>query len=348
MSAFIQLLQQQAGTLETRHLTPDIGRAIFAMTRCRTGALGTSQWACQGCHYDERTPLSCGHRHCPQCQHPHTVQWLQRQAAKLLPTSYFMVTFTLPAPLRHLARTQAKPLYALMFSVAASVLKEFAQRKHSGDSGFTLVLHTHNRRRDMHPHLHAIVPAGFYHPARRQWHKGNKQFLYPHAALASVWRARLLAAINAHPTLTLPPSLPTQWVVDCRAVGQGLPALKYLSRYLYRGVLPDKDIIDISDAQVTFRYTDSQTKQSMTRSLPTPHFLMLILQHVLPKGLQRVRDYGLLHGSAKQKRLTIQLMLLHRAHWTLPIDVPVNVHTTRCCPTCGERRLVCVGVTRPR
>lgn len=228
------------------------------------------------------------------------------------------------------------------------MLKDFAQRKQAGDSGFTLVLHTHNRRRDMHPHLHAIVPAGFYNPKRRQWHKGNKQYLYPHAALASVWRARLVAAINAHPSLTLPSSMPHNWVVDCRAVGRGLPALKYLSRYLYRGVLPDKDIIDISGHQVTFRYTDSQTKQSATRSLPTQQFLMLILQHVLPKGLQRVRDYGLLHGSAKRKRHHIQLMLLQMAHRTLPLEPPVKQHVTRCCPSCGERLMVCVGVTRPR
>ncbi|WBA13408.1 IS91 family transposase [Salinivibrio kushneri] len=348
MSTFIQLLQQHTETMPTHSMTPDIARAISAMTRCRTGALGQSQWACQGCHYDERTPLSCGHRHCPQCQHPNTVQWLERQTTKLLPTTYFMVTFTLPATLRHLAHMQAKSLYALMFSVAASVLKDFAQRKHGADSGFTLVLHTHNRRRDMHPHLHAIVPAGFYHPTRKQWHKGNKQYLYPHAALASVWRARVLAAINAHPVLSLPPSVPKTWVVDCRAVGRGLPALKYLSRYLYRGVLPDKDIIDISDHQVTFRYTDSQTNQSTTRSLPTNQFLMLILQHVLPKGLQRVRDYGLLHGSAKHKRYHIQRMLLHMAHQTLPVEAAPEQHTTRCCPTCGERLMVCVGVTRPR
>ncbi|OOE87526.1 hypothetical protein BZG75_14695 [Salinivibrio sp. AR640] len=111
---------------------------------------------------------------------------------------------------------------------------------------------------------------------------------------------------------------------------------------------PDKDIIDISDHQVTFRYTDSQTNQSATRSLPTNQFLMLILQHVLPKGLQRVRDYGLLHGSAKHKRYHIQRMLLHMAHQTLPVEAAPKQHTTRCCPTCGERLMVCVGVTRPR
>ena len=137
-------------------------------------------------------------------------------------------------------------------------------------------------------------------------------------------------------------------MVDCRAVGHGLPALKYLSRYLYRGVLPDKDIIDISHHQVTFRYTDSQTKQSATRTLPTEPFLMLILQHVLPKGLQRVRDYGLLHGSAKRKRQLIQRVLLHMAHRTLPVEPPVKQPTKRWCPTCGEQLMVCVGVARPR
>ena len=107
------------------------------------------------------------------------------------------------------------------------------------------------------------------------------------------------------PLLSLPLSLPNKWVVDCRSVGHGLSALKYLSRYLYRGVLPDKDIVDINGDQVTFRYIDSQTNQSTTRSLPTGSFLILILQHVLPKGLQRVRDYGLLHGSAKKKGIVL-------------------------------------------
>lgn len=100
-----------------------------------------------------RCPLSTAPRQLNASKQTNTVQWLERQTTKLLPTTYFMVTFTLPATLRHLAHMQTK----------------------------SLVLHTHNRQRDMHPHLHAIVPAGFYHPTRKQWHKGNKQYLYPHA-----------------------------------------------------------------------------------------------------------------------------------------------------------------------
>nr|WP_245942427.1 transposase [Candidatus Colwellia aromaticivorans] len=45
--------------------------------------------------------------------------------------------------------------------------------------------------------------------------------------------------------------------------------------------------------KVTFRYKDSTTNKIKQLTLPTLKFLILILQHVLPKALQRVRDYGL-------------------------------------------------------
>ncbi|WP_413113570.1 transposase [Thaumasiovibrio sp. DFM-14] len=158
---------------------------------------------------------------------------------------------------------------------------------------------------------------------------------------------RLLDTLAQHPTLRLPPApLPTEWVVDCRKVGRGLPTLQYLSRYLYRSVLPDKDIITFNDHQVTFRYTDSQTQRPATRTLPVVQFLWLILQHVLPKGLQRVRDYGLLHGSAKALRLTIQLMLLSLPTWQLPEQAKPQ-KAKRDCPCC-QHAMCCVGATRPR
>ncbi len=255
-----------------------------------------------------------------------------------------MLTFTVPAQLRELARYRPQHFYPLMFKVASSVLKDFAQRQHQGASGFTIVLHTHNRRRDLHPHLHVVLPNGFYQPQRRQWHKGKKGFLYPQKALAKVWRARLLEAINHHPQLSLSRQIMSEeWVVDCRSVGNGLPALQYLSRYLYRGVLPDKAIMHAYDKQVTFRYTDSQTQQSAQRTLPVVKFIWLILQHVLPKGLQRVRDYGLLHGSAKALRHTIQLMLLQLPEWQLP-QVILPSYAECECPCC-HHEMACVGVT---
>jgi len=58
-----------------------------------------------------------------------------------------------------------------------------------------------------------------------------------------VFRGKLLAALNAQ-GLTAPVCLPERWVVDCnKAVGNGHKALVYLGRYLYRGVIQERDIV---------------------------------------------------------------------------------------------------------
>ena len=350
MSTFLSLLSEQAEALRRNYqaqLSPDIERAIRDLCRCQTGSMGHAHWRCDHCQHQVEAPLSCGHRSCPQCQHHCTQRWLMNQQHKQLPGAHFMVTLTLPAQLRSLARAQPRALYQQMFAAGAALMKDFAKRKHNGKTGFTLVLHTHNRKRDLHPHLHVIVPAGYYDASRHQWHKGAQNYLYNAKALAKVWRAKMLEAINQHPLLQLPAvPLPKQWVVDCRAVGRGDSALKYLSRYLYRGVLPDKDILSWDDEQVTFRYKDSSTQQWQTRTLPVLKFLWLILQHALPKGFQRVRDYGLLHGSAKALRLQLMLLLL-RIGWT-PLPLPTLAEkATRPCPCCNHE-MMCTGVVRTR
>ncbi|MCG9555938.1 transposase zinc-binding domain-containing protein, partial [Vibrio sp. Isolate32] len=214
MSTFIELLRQHHPALKRHHpaqINGDMHRAIGAMLRCKTEQQGRSQWFCSHCHHDDRLPLSCGHRHCPQCQQRTTADWLQRQQQKRLPIHYFMVTFTLPYQLRVLARHQPKATYNGMFKVASGVLKDFANRQLQGELGFTAVLHTHSRQRNLHPHLHIIVAAGSYDPSRQTWHKGNKHYLFNALALAKVWRARMLEAMNQHPTLWLPSGIPKQW-----------------------------------------------------------------------------------------------------------------------------------------
>ncbi|KXO09181.1 transposase [Moritella sp. JT01] len=206
MSTFIDLLRQHHDEFEWQfgnQLSHDSRRAIYAMLSCKTGQQGRSQWYCSHCQHDERLPLSYGHRHCPQCQQRTTSDWLMRQQSKLLPVHYFMVTFTLPYELRILARSQPKALYQSMFSVAASLLKDFAKRKHGGEIGFTTVLHTHSRQRNLHPHLHIIAVSGSYNKVRNQWHKGDCKYLFNAFALAKVWRARMLEAINHHADLSL-------------------------------------------------------------------------------------------------------------------------------------------------
>jgi len=172
----------------------------------------------------------------------------------------------------------------------------------------TAVLHTHSRKLGYHPHIHVIIPGGGIDKNKRQWIKTKGKYLFNEFALAKVFRARILDGLNAV-KLPIPCPMPEEWVVDCKRVGNGEPALKYLSRYLYRGVISEKNILSDDNGRVTFQYTDGDTGATLTRTLKGEDFLWLVLQHVLPKGFHRVRDYGFLNSNAKKLLVLVQLIL---------------------------------------
>jgi len=75
---------------------------------------------------------------------------------------------------------------------------------------------------------------------------------------------------------------------------------------------------------------DRNGLQSQTRTLNAADFIKLVLQHVLPKGFRRVRDYGYLHGNAKQT--------LKRVQWVLRVSAPIIEPRPRpvwLCKQCG-------------
>lgn len=293
-----------------RDITKPMRKAIKAVSACRTEHYGQMQLCCPQCQSLSQRFHSCGHRSCPRCQHHDTGVWLARQAQKILPVEYFMVTFTLPQQMRRLVWHHQRLFYRLLFECAISTLKSFGLNDTAlgGELGLTAVLHTHSRQLAFHPHVHIIIPGGCVLPQRGQWKKRRGKYLFNEFNLANVFRARMLAAI-VKAGFSLPDALPKQWVAHCKHVGRGLPALQYLSRYLYRGVISERDIIDDDGERVTFRYRDSESKTIKTRSCKGEDFLWLVFQHALPKGFRRARDYGFLHGNASKTRQLIQLCL---------------------------------------
>lgn len=317
--------------------------ALSAMRRCRTDYYGELQFRCAGCESCNALYRSCGHRSCHRCQNHDNTRWLERQHAKLLPVDYFMVTFTLPAECRGVAWANQTPMYTLLFDAAVSTCRQFARRdKHlHGDIGLSAVLHTQTRRLDYHPHVHLIIPGGAIDSKARCWRRPKGKYLFSHKALAKVFRARMIDGMKA---LGLLPkrTLPARWVVDCRRVGSGLPALKYLSRYLYRGVIGEKQLIADDGASVTFSFQDGRSGKSMTRTVDGAHFVWLLLQHVLPTRFRRVRDYGFLHGNARAR--------LVQLHWLLKVMVPPkpadSARPPLICRQCGEPMML-HGVSPP-
>jgi hypothetical protein len=305
-----------------RHATSaDQWSALNAILGCRTAQYGQVHLSCSACPWESRCYQSCGHRSCNRCQNHNTTQWLDRQITKLLPVEYFMVTFTLPYELRSLAKMHQKLIYALLFDCAVSTLKTFGlnDKELAAELAMTAVLHTHTRRLDYHPHVHLIVPGGGINKRHNEWRKTRGKYLFNARKLATVFRGKLLAAMENAGLKA--PQTPKKWVAQCQHVGKGLPALKYLSRYLYRGVISNARIIHDDGDFVTFEYVESKTGETKTRRLRGEDFIKLILQHTLPKGFRRARDFGWLHGNAKKRLRIIQ--------WILQVAIPKPCETTR-------------------
>jgi hypothetical protein len=319
-------------------LLPSHRHAVAALLSCRTPALGGQLYRC-GCGQEHYAYHSCNHRACPQCGHADATEWLDRQRRKLLPVPYYLVTFTVPAQLRQIIRSHQNDLYPLLLRESAGALRDLA-RDHKdlgAQIGFLAVLQTWTRDLRYHPHVHCVVPGGGLSPDRRRWISPKREgYFLPQSVLARRFRTRRRQTLRQqHPQLYV--QIPRaawalDWVADVQPVGTGEPALKYLAAYVYRTALSAERILADDGQTITFSYKDSQDRSPRTVRLPAEHFLHRFLQHVLPRGLQRVRHFGFLSAAAKIQWQRVLALL----DWLPPPRTPAPPSPAPMCPRCNK------------
>ncbi len=318
-------------------LLPSQRQAVRAILRCRTPALGGQCYRCGQCGREHFAWHSCNHRACPKCGHGQAEHWIEQQKQRLLPVPYFLVTFTVPQELRALIRSHQKQFYELLFSQSAATLQEIAaNRKHLGAQlGLTGILHTWSRQLVFHPHVHYVVPGGGLSADQLQWKRvRSAEFFLPEKVLARRFRNRLRQALRDTPHWAgIPASVwRKEWVVDCLPVGSGEPVLRYLANYVYRTALGSQRIISDDARGITFRFRRSDNGAQETLTLAPEEFIRRFLQHVLPRGFQRVRHFGWLAPAAKKRRERIVALL----DWKVP-PLPVKAAAALPeCPTCQQ------------
>jgi hypothetical protein len=321
-------------------MLPSHLRAINDIVRCRTELLGGHLYCCENpdCEHIVYAYHSCGNRSCPKCGQDKTQRWIEKQQNLLLPTHYFLVTFTLPGELRPVARSNQKVIYDLLFKSSAAALQKLAKdpRFVGGDIGMMGGLHTWQRDMGYHPHVHFIMPGGGLSPDRSKWMPSNTQFFVPVEALSPIFRAKFRDALKKTDLFA---SVPTDvwqkdWVVHCKPVGKGESALKYLAPYIYRVAITNNRIEKLENGQVSFRYKNSDTDLWETATLPTFDFIHRFLQHVLPKGFVKIRYYGFLAPTNKSL-LAVACYLLSGCI-AIPEIAPA-VDKQYVCPVCGTK-----------
>jgi len=321
-------------------------QALQAIAECRTEALGGQVYTCPACQFTCYSYHSCRNRDCPTCQQDATQAWLVEQYELLLPVPYFLVTFTLPSELRALARQQPETIYALLFRTSAAALQQLAQdpRFLGGQIGMLGVLQTWTRDLRYHPHVHYLVPSLALAPDGTRWLVGTSDFLVPVKPLGQLFRAKFRAALRQTPWAgqVHARAWAKPWVVDCRPVGNGASALKYLAPYIFRIALSNSRIERVANDAVTFRYTEGKTGAYKRATLPLDTFIGRFLAHVLPKGFVKVRSYGLLHPSKRQLLAEVwSILALGQAAPPQPRAAAapeplVAAPDVRRCPSCGQ------------
>ncbi len=336
------------------HIPAHHRTVMAAIEQCRTEALGGHVYTCPACATTRYSYHSCRNRHCPICQQGHTQTWLAQQQQLRLPVPYFLVTFTLPSELRAIARQHQRRVYALLFRSSATALQQlaadprFAQGAPGGQIGMLGVLQTWTRDLRYHPHIHYLVPGGALAPDGATWLTAKGRVLVHVKPLAKLFRGKVRAGLRQLGLETAVPSKTWSkpWVVDCRPVGRGQAALKYLAPYIFRVALSNNRIVSVANDEVTFRYRVGDTKKTKTCTLVAEKFIARFLQHVLPRGFVKVCYFGLFSPGKRQALAQVREKL---AGATAAAQAPaISGVTTSApaeqdacpiirCPACGTR-----------
>jgi hypothetical protein len=329
-------------------MLPSHRRAMQDIETCRTATLGGQLYYCAQCDEQRYSYHSCKNRHCPKCQNDQANDWLQEQQSLLLPVSHFLVTFTLPAELRALARSNQKTLYNLLFRASSQALLQLAQdpRFVGARLGMVGVLHTWTRQLLYHPHVHYIVTGGGL-SAQGRWRSARNDFLIPVKALSRIFRAKFRDALKKTQLFTQVEQRVWRkdWVVHSEPVGSAAQAFQYLAPYIFRVAISNNRLRKLENGQVTFAYKESATDQLRHCTLDAQEFIRRFLQHVLPPRFIKVRYYGLL-SPAQRHRLLKARQLLAATKLKTALVKPLQL-ALLACPRC-RAPLTLLGPLAPR
>jgi hypothetical protein len=338
----------------TRHLM----RVVRAIVSCRTLSLGGHAEVCPDCGFKRHAYNSCRNRHCPKCQILEQERWAEAQEARLIPTHYFHVVFTVAAELRPLFLRAPEVCLALLFEAVAETLAELGARHLGAQIGFTAVLHTWTQRLLFHPHLHVIVPGGGL--AGGHWTQCKANFFLPIGPLCTVFKGKLLGKLKraigeglipgdlAEARALVARAGHKDWVVNIKPPMAGPQhVVRYLSRYSHRIAITNSRIVSYDGKTVVFRYKDRKDGKTKPECVSGEKFCRRFLRHVLPPRFVRIRHYGLLAARNAKKLARCREILgappVERNSRGESWDQAVTRIFGRdplLCPACGKARMV--------
>ena len=315
----------------TPYLNQHRKKVLGRIRSCRTAYMGTYTYTCENeaCGHEEHRYESCKNRACSVCSWLPREKWKLQRANDIIPDCpYYHYVFTIPHELSELASQNQKTMQTLLFRSVSDTLKSFTKSHCSKDGaqlGYLLVLHTWSTQLRNHYHIHAAVPGGYL--LNGVWRQMDK-YMFPAAALATVFRAKLCEGVRAlhdegdlkflgdlavhrpKPAFGkfMDDNFKKHWHVHAE-VTKGSDAsrlLGYLAGYIYKTAIDHSRIVSVNEAGVEFQYRshdEGDRGEWKSQVLAPGEFLRRFAGHIQPRGFTRLRYYGFLGGGVKKDRL---------------------------------------------
>jgi hypothetical protein len=334
--------------------TPDYNIPVQKMLDCGDPEkMGFAQYRCLNCGETRRVAFSCKSSFCLSCAHPHTIQWSDFIGRRLLPgVTYRHFVLTVPDFLHHYFYQNAALLGQLM-RTGEACLRDILQTtaRTPLQIGCIMVLQTFGRSGHFNPHVHVLVTAGGITP-HGTWQSVS---YVSYDMMHRKWQYYLLTRLRQHVDQPcLAQELDRGWKRYPKGFvaylqpgqvppgGQGLA--QYLAKYVVSPPIAVRRIEQYDGTTVRYWYEDHQTQAIQHETLPVLRFIGRMVQHILPKGFQRVRYYGL-HSHLRYAAARQQIQHI------LPSRLPADPRGFRVLPRkpfqqlfeafCGRDPLLC-------
>jgi hypothetical protein len=266
--------------------------------------MGYIEYRCPQCGEGKHlVAMSCKSSLCLRCAKVYVDNWVSQVSTMLHEgVIYRHIVLTVPEILRKTFYQQSKDVLSPFMRCGVRCLDDVFSRV-SGKSlkgGYIVVIQTHGRNGQYNPHLHCIATSGGWDQQAKQW----VHLAYvPYPLLRKKWQWHLLTMLRQ----TVKTKEIKRLVDACYTryregfvtnVQKGDVPSRYqsLARYLAKYVVsPPISLrrIDHYDGQgVTYHYRSHKTERVERETVAVYTFIGRMVQHVFPKGFQRVRYYG--------------------------------------------------------
>ena len=315
--------------------SPDYNDTVQKMLNCGDpDKMGFVQYRCCNCGEIRRIAFTCKSCFCLSCGKVYTDRWADFIGRRLLPgVTYRHVVLTMPDFLHVWFYRNPKLLSSFMRAGNAcleDILKTCTGIKL--DIGNIIVLQTAGRSGHYNPHLHILMTAGGIDP----WGQWQNVSYIPYDLMHKKWQYHFLKMIRKNVCdPAVEKDIDRAWKDYPKGFvaflepgqvppgGQGLA--QYLAKYVVSPPISVRRIERYDQKTLSYWYRDHKTGQIEHETLSALEFIGRMTQHILPKGFQRIRYYGL-HGNVryqKSRKLIGQI---------IPANIPADPRGYRVLP----------------